>query len=1298
MGTVMIFEVYASQIERLDENQLVGLLRRLIQSELYKNAIPLRFGTVPAQINIPDGGDDGRVFWTGGPNETDWLPSRFTVFQCKKGKTSPASLRAETHTKSSQKSENPQLNEALNELLSNSGSYIIVTTTPIIGTKLDRRIAAIKEGITETGADLALLSSVEIYDCNKLAAWTNMHASVGLWLNTLLREVNLGGFQTYEGWGRSQEISQIQFQQSGDRRFCAKGAEIQIWRNDDPTVSDEKSFSDISDVISCFFQDKGQAIRVIGPSGYGKTRFIYELVANKSNLVQDALDESQIIYCDYEEVNDKLVNTVRSISDSGSKAVFIVDDCPDEIHVKLSEIIHRVGSRCLLITLGVETRAYGVNKNLIIQLNAASDELINHIGEATNKEISDKNAALIRDLSQGYPKMAIVASAALENGDKELSSVDTLTSRIIWGDQKEDRLALENLQLVSLFTIVGIENDVANELDEIASFVKKPAKDIFQELSRFSERGTIFRQGDYAEVQPLPLAMRLANQWLENSPAGTLEAFFRSLSEKMKLRMVGRLRWVSWSEKVTNFARTLLDEALPDETALNSEFGSKLLDRFVHLAPDATMDHLERLLANKTLDELAEFSTGRRHTIWALEKLVFRKQTFYAAASLLLRFSAAENEDWSNNASGQFIGLFQLYLSGTEATPEEKVLVLDDGLVNGDQRVRTICVDALIRMLDSGTYSRSGGGEYIGSGEALEDWHPKLYDDIFNYYRSALSRLEIIALSTDDPNAKRALGGIGTHLRSLFSLELMLDEVQQMIARIFKIYPNWKEPLLAVNEWLFFDRTEAEAEHRTKIRTYFDQLLPVDLIELLHFYSSGWASDFHDPDISYDRETDSDHDYGVTKIEEAVKACPKEATSFFPLLEKLMEEEVPSARVALFSMAKHIMDPVKSIVYLLENTPVNTEKTLISDMIQTIIAGASQKKESNGLECLELALSCKEYRKSSIDFISSIGLNDSFFLQIIDLVESDGVDPAKVLLIGFNDKLSNIKPSLIGALIKCLLGKGESGAWAALEFLSRIAYRTDPINGELADWIIQSVSNPELFNKLRYSTMDWYHWCDLIKKLLEGGHVNDKVCAKLTDFIISVIGVSEFNVQLTFDDYAQTILRRLISKFPRIIWEKYQIANATPDGMNTYRLKSLFGADIGKPSGPGVLNDIPVNIYTPWMLTNKEKRMPFILDWIRLFVGEGDEHSWSPDFIVFIDAYIENTDNLAVVLSRMTNGSYSGSRANKLEIERGHLIRLMELSKNPHVRVWCNRAVSRMDQEITAERKAHENQEASYRA
>lgn len=1294
----MIFEVNADQIERLDESQLVALLRRLITAELNKNSIPLRSGTAPAQITIPDGGDDARVSWSGRHNATDWLPSRFTIFQSKKGNTSPASLKAETHTKSSECSDDPKLSEALELAISQSGSYVIVTTTPVVGTKIDRRIQAIRDGISATGKDPSLLSSIQIYDCNRLAAWTNTHPSVALWLNALLRDVHLGGFQTFEGWRRSPEISEIEFQQSNDTRFVARGREIKTWQNEDTSISQEKTFNEIREVISTFLITRGNAVRVIGPSGYGKTRLVHQLVANQASLLQDTLGENQIIYCLYDDVKENIHNIARDIADTGSRALLIVDDCPDVDHARLSETVQRDGSNCHIITVGVETKSHGLRRNLIVELKAASNELIDHISEATNKTVSAKNASLIRELAQGSPRMAVFASRALEDGDEELSSVETLISRIVWGEHQVDSSALYSLQLLSLFTIVGMENDASHELEQLAAYCGKTARKMYSELQRFSERGVLFRQGDYGEVQPLPLAMRLSNQWLENNPSGTLEHLFRSLNEEMKLKMVGRLRWVSWSEKITNFGQSLLSEALPDEAALYSEFGSKLLDRFVHLVPDATMDHLEGLLSYKSIDELAAFDTGRRYTIWALEKLVFRRQTFNAAARLLLKLGAAENENCSNNASGQFTGLYQLYLSGTEATPEEKLIVLDDGLADADGRVRKLCVDALNRMLESWHFSRSGGSEHIGAGKALEDWQPKTYGEIFDYYQAALSRLEKIALDAYDPNCQTALNNIGSHLRSLFSNVNLFDEIQAMIENLREAHPGWHAAALGVNEWLYFDRNNADEAYQKRLREYYDKLLPTDPLEKIHFYSSGWATDIHDPEVSYDPEDDNDYHYGVNKINELVDEAPNEAAYFFPLLDMFLENKTNSGWIAVVRIARHVNDPEHLMQHIFEHFSDNSEITFISHIACSIISGAAQTNRDNGLKCLDLALYLEGLSAASMELISAVCLDDVLMQRAIEFVKNDTVEPHQVLSIAFQDILQTVDHGLIELLVSTLLTKQAQGAWAAVNFLARILFRSPRDEARLLRSIKMSVTSRALFDIARYSNMDWYHWHKLVAKLFDGGFVDDEFSNKLIDFIISVTSVKDYSVQLAFDDYAQKILQRLISSSPRLVWVKYHEARTSADERARYRLPSLFGASVGEPSNPGVFNDIPPEIYVPWMLENKEERIAFILGWIQLFDGTKNARNWNPAFVSFIDNHVDRSEKLDGLRSRLTTGGWVGSFANKLEAERDQLLQLRGLLKNPRVHQWIDNTVSWMEQLIRDERRRDENRKASYRA
>jgi hypothetical protein len=83
---------------------------------------------------------------------------------------------------------------------------------------------------------------------------------------------------------------------------------------------------------------------------------------------------------------------------------------------------------------------------------------------------------------------------------------------------------------------------------------------------------------------------------------------------------------------------------------------------------------------------------------------------------LLRRLGAAETEEnIENNAGGQFKALYQLYLSGTEASSEARLRILDEGLQSADSRERELCVEALGRMLKTVHFTRVGGTEEIGA-------------------------------------------------------------------------------------------------------------------------------------------------------------------------------------------------------------------------------------------------------------------------------------------------------------------------------------------------------------------------------------------------------------------------------------------------------------------------------------------------------------------------------------------------------------------------------------------------------
>ncbi|MBD3667782.1 MAG: hypothetical protein HUJ16_07475 [Kangiella sp.] len=400
----------------------------------------------------------------------------------------------------------------------------------------------------------------------------------------------------------------------------------------------------------------------------------------------------------------------------------------------------------------------------------------------------------------------------------------------------------------------------------------------------------------------------------------------------------------------------------------------------------------------------------------------------------------------------------------------------------------------------------------------------------------------------------------------------------------------------------------------------------------------------------------------------------------------------------MVSIANHVDDPIKLLEYVLNKAFEDNAISIMSALVLNIISGARKADREKALECLGLALNVQRLESLSIEFIAAVGVDDALMERAIKLIQGDKVEARSALALAFNDILEHVDHRLIKGVIEAVQKKDEDGAWVAITFLSRILHRKGLGDSVLFDSIVTSVINPHLFSSSQCSTMDWYYLCELVEKVLESGRADDKFISDMVDFIISVTTVEDFIVQLKFDDYAQKVLRRSIVKSPRLIWEKYHEAIGKDGDIASYRLSTLFESDRGNPSRPGVLNDVPQDIYVPWMLQEKEERLPFILDWIQVFSLESNDSNWSPDFISFVDAYVDRPDRLDVLRKRLTTGAWVGSLAGKLESERDKLLELRELSKNTHVHQWIDRIVSEFEREISEQHRRDANREASYKA
>lgn len=196
------------------------------------------------------------------------------------------------------------MNAAVSEALSRRGAYIIFCSHPFGGQKIKKLQKAIELAIRKGKKVPSRATAIEIYDANRIANWVDTHPPVALWLASLNRGRSVSGFLSHEAWGRDLEIRSIPWVANGNSRFAPNISESSAT---DPPGQQRImwSFEQAAEAALRHLAQEHAALRIAGPSGFGKTRLAYEIFNQQENLAQE-LERTAIIYADHEIVGDEV--------------------------------------------------------------------------------------------------------------------------------------------------------------------------------------------------------------------------------------------------------------------------------------------------------------------------------------------------------------------------------------------------------------------------------------------------------------------------------------------------------------------------------------------------------------------------------------------------------------------------------------------------------------------------------------------------------------------------------------------------------------------------------------------------------------------------------------------------------------------------------------------------------------------------------------------------------------------------------------------------------------------------------
>ncbi len=777
-GAATFFEVSPRDIQDLTDTDLRTLVARLCMVGLADAGLPPANVIWGGDQRAPDGGIDVRVCTEPNPALPPPLNRGAVGIQVKSTRMGPAEIQKEMCP-------GGVLRPSIDDLIRAHGAYLIAATDLVADEEYRRRLEAMKAAASTTDAANA---TIDYYDARRLADWTNHHPGVVAWLRARLGRP-LQGWQPFGRWTSQTQQDAVFF---ADEKL----------RVTDP-LDRERKFSLVDGLVQIrrTLRKAGHSVRLVGLSGVGKTRLAQALF--EESAAPNALPEDLAVYTDTAHsptpspsaVLDELLAARR-------RAILIVDNCGSQLHNQLSARC-KTSDRVSLLTIEYDIREELANETNVFHLEAGSDELVTNILEQKFSHVSQVNRDTIARFADGNSRVAIALAQTMERHDSLAGLLDDeLYDRLFWLGKEinhELKVAAEACSLVYSFDV----DDTDGELAQLGALVDLKPLALYRHVADLEERGLAQRRGQWRAVLPHAVANRLAARALATIPTPLVEKYLVKDQERLLKSFSRRLGYLHKSLEAVAIARRWLapDGLLGDVSELGS-LHEEVFENIAPVDPARTLEAIQRTLDGPNGERLlASDSHSRVRLVRIVRLIAWDANLFDTCMELLIRFALAEPTDKRTDSTRNVIGsLFQIYLSGTQASTEQRVGWVKTLLGSNNDLTQAIGLDALSSALECYHISSNYGFEF---GARVRDYGAYPRGVEADHWLDTFIGLAVETGIDGGPTAETARNALASQFRSLWTVADALEPLERATAALVPC--GWERGWLAIRQTLGFD-------------------------------------------------------------------------------------------------------------------------------------------------------------------------------------------------------------------------------------------------------------------------------------------------------------------------------------------------------------------------------------------------------------------------------------------------------------------------------------------------------------
>lgn len=1242
-----MFEITGEDIAQLNDGDLRSLVALLCEAELRSRGLATAAVTAGGNQDAPDGGIDVRVALSPESAIDGFVPRRDTGFQVKVPEMPRGEILREMKPSG-------VIRPAVKELADRSGAYIIVSSTASTSdSALNDRRAAMAEAISSlpNAASLAL----DFYDRDRLATWVRNHPGLIPWVRQRIGRA-LEGWQSYGAWAYDPKGVAGEY-------LVDESVRIRTGEKDDgdglrPLAGIER--------IRNILRWPGRVVRLVGLSGVGKTRLAQALFDER--VGESALASDAAIYTNLSDgPNPQPIGLASDLIAANSRAVLIVDNCPPDLHRRLSELCRAAGSRLSVLTIEYDIRDDQQEGTEVFKLEPSSKELMQKLIGQRFTAVSLVDAGTIAEFSGGNARVAMALAGTVKKGDTITGLKDEdLFRRLFHQNQQPDENLLRIAQACALlysFQGEALEGAEA-ELPRLGALIGTSAEKVYAAVAELKQRDLAQQRNVWRAILPHAIANRLAALALQNIPLANIEKqLIEDAPVRVQVSFSRRLGLLGNSKEAQAIAqRWLAPDGLLGDVGKLSEVKATMLKNVAPVVPDATLTALERA-------KLRALSKGTRF-VRLLRSLAYDPQLFERAALLLAKLSEGCDADEAEAVSDAFTSLFTIYLSGTRASIEQRLKVIEALAASASKKEQALGVAALKKVLDTGPFTSSYDFEF-GARSRDHGYRPRTQADIDHWYGSALATAERLRAAAD--LSAEVEGLVASRFRGLWRAGM--SDVLDRLMRKMTEGRFWRDGWIAVRQTQQYHAKDMKPDLAQKLAALEKSLRPQGTLDKVRsIVLSGkvgrldldeWDDTEESISVSLQKRVALVHELGETTA--------KDEAAFGEILPELFNNR---GQVFDFGrgLAKGTDEPKKLWKKMVAEfgkagANVNTQ------VLRGFLNGLHQHEPKIAQELLDGAVVVEALKSVFPELQTAVPIDSAGVARIKKCLKGGGAPAESFRPLAWGRASDPIPAVELRDILVDLAGANE-GLNVACEILY-MRLHTDREKGSIAEELRQT--GRFLLSKLKFTDKhdrEDHQLGDIAKVCLqgaEGAETARSVCEKLR------LAAAKNETSASYQD---DLLKGMLSAQPLACLDGLFGRNAEEQAQGLEVLRDIRFLENNPIDG------VADQTLLQWCDGAPETRYPLAGSMVSFSQqkGENSEAEWSPTALALLAKAPDRIAYLRAVIGQFRPMSWSGSRSAIME-SNAKLLTKLDAYSDPKVVEFARSEKARLDEEAQRERK-----------